>query len=209
MRVFIAASVLLALSACNWVVTKAPLFGATDQVGARHLRPGVWSSGSSSDCAFDERKPITEWPDCAGRGIISDGRWTTLDKKDGRWTRSVLRVLLTGGSPQILQTPPQRSSKGGEGSYAYYGLKAERLDRGGRITAFKMWPVLCSSPTTAPKTGDTTSAPATRPFPGMTMDASDSDCSTTSREALRQAADASQLWADTALTAHWVRDGDH
>ena len=51
-------------------------------------------------------------------------------------------------------------------------------------------------------------APVTHPFPGMTMDANDSDCTTTSREAVREAADASQLWSETTFAAHWVRDGD-
>jgi len=208
MRVFVAICAMLALSACNWVVTKAPLFGSADQAGAPQLRSGVWSAGSSSDCTFDERKPISDWPDCAGRVVIKDGRWMTLDKKDGRWTWTTQRVLLTGGAPQILQTPPDADGKSTDSGYSYYGVGAERRDRSGRITTFKMWPVLCGPPAPQAKAGDTGPAPVTHPFPGMTMDANDSDCTTTSREAVREAADASQLWSETTFAAHWVRDGD-
>jgi len=208
MRVFVAVSAALLLCGCNWVVTKAPLFGPADQAGAPHLRSGVWSAGSSSDCTFDERKPISEWPDCAGRLVIKDGRWMTLDKKDGRWIWTTQRVLLTGGAPQILQTPPDADGKSTDAGYSYYGVGAERRDRSGRIITFKMWPVLCGPPAPQAKAGDTGPAPVTHPFPGMTLDANDSDCTTTSRDAVREAADASQLWSEATFAAHWVRDGD-
>jgi len=208
MRVFVAVSAALMLFGCNWVVTKAPPFGAADAAGAAQLRPGVWSAGPSSDCVFDERRPITDWPDCAGRLVIRGGRWMTLDKKDGRWIWTTQRALLTGGSPQIMQTAPDAAGKGTDSGYSYYGLGAARRDRGGRITAFRMWPVLCGPPPPQAKAGDSGPPPATHPFPGLTMDAGDSDCTTASREAVRNAADASRLWADAALTAHWVRAGD-
>src|SRR5579863_3459360 len=142
MRVFVAVSAALVLFGCNWVVTKAPLFGRADEAGAPQLRSGVWSAGSSSECAFDERRPIADWPDCAGRLVIGDGGWTTPDRENGRWSWATPRVPLTGGTPQILQTPPDATGKGADGGYSYYGLGAKRRDRGGRITAFKIWPVL-------------------------------------------------------------------
>ena len=45
MRVFVAICAMLALSACNWVVTKAPLFGSADQAGAPQLRLGRLERG--------------------------------------------------------------------------------------------------------------------------------------------------------------------
>jgi hypothetical protein len=208
MRVFVAICATLALSACNWVVTKAPLFGPGDQAGAPHLRSGVWSAGSSSDCTFDERKPITAWPDCAGRMVIKDGRWMTLDKKGGRWTWTSLSVVLAGGAPQVLQVAPDADGKSPDAGYSYYGVAAAQRDRSGRITTFRTWPVLCAPPAPQAKAGDTGPPPVTHPFPGLTMDANDSDCTTASRDAVRQAADASQLWSETTFAAHWVRDGD-
>ncbi len=132
----------------------------------------------------------------------------TLDRKDGHWTWTTLPALLTGGTPQIVQTPPDATGKATDGGYSYYGFGAQRRDRAGRITAFKLWPVLCGPPPPTAKAGDNGAAPATHPFPGLTMDANDSDCTTASREAVRNAADASRLWADATLTAHWVRAGD-
>lgn len=206
MRVILAVIAALAVCACNWVVTKAPLFGPADAARAAKLRPGVWSAGASSDCKFDERAPITTWPDCAGRLVIRGDRWVTLDKKDGRWVWTNQPALLTGGTPQILQTPPNADAKTSDAGYSYYGLLGKTHDRSGRVTAFTVWPVLCGPP--APKAPGDEPSPPVHPFPGITMDLGDSDCTTTSREALRSAADASRLWADTALTAHWVRAGD-
>jgi hypothetical protein len=207
MRVFVAVSAALMLFGCNWVVTKAPLFGPADEAGAPQLRSGVWGASSSKDCAFDQRKPVADWPDCAGWLIVKNGRWMFAENKGRReWT--VARVVLTAGSPQILQTPPELAGKGADATYSYYGLSAASRDKRGRITAFRMWPVLCGPPAPPAKAGDPAPAPAVHPFPGMTVDVNDSDCTTASREAVRQAADASQLWADTSLTARWIRDGD-
>jgi hypothetical protein len=209
MRVLLVVCAMLALSACNWVVTKTPLFNAADAAGAPQLRAGVWAAGPSDNCAFDEAKPMTDWPDCAGRLVVANGRWVMLDRKNGRWTRTIERVVLTGGSPQILQTPPDASGSGADTGFGYYAIKSASRDRSGRVTAFRMWPVLCGPPPPQAKTGEAQPSGSTHPFPGLTMDAGDSDCTTDSREAVRQAADASQLWAaDTVLTAHWVRAGD-
>ena len=205
MRIVVAALAVLALSACNWVATKTPLFGPADEAGALQLRSGVWVAFASDNCTFDERRPTSDWPDCAGWLVIKNGRWMFAEKKNGRTALTAARVVLTSGSPQILQTPPEATGKGTEAAYSYYGLAATSRDKRGRITAFKLWPVLCGPPAGKDAAGQERPV---HPFPGMTMDAGDSDCSTGSRQAVRDAADASRLWADATPFAHWIRDGE-
>ncbi len=49
MRVFVAVSAALVLFGCNWVVTKAPLFGPAPVTGRQpHLRLGRLSAGHRS-----------------------------------------------------------------------------------------------------------------------------------------------------------------
>ena len=208
MRVFLAVSAALFLFACNWVVTKAPLFSTADGAHAPRLRNGVWAFPSPDGCVFDQRKPITVWPDCVDVLIVRDGSWMALDRKDAKTSWTATSVVLAAGQPRILQMSQDDSSGAGSApaGYTYYGLKPTRTDRQGRIIAYTAWPVLCGPP--APQTAETQKRSGTlSPFPGMTLDADDDDCTTGSRDAVRNAADASLMWPVAGFQPHWVRDG--
>ena len=56
----------LALSACNQVYSRAPLVSEAHEAGDPEFRPGLWLiSGYEDRCAFDIRRPLRDWPDCA------------------------------------------------------------------------------------------------------------------------------------------------
>jgi hypothetical protein len=208
MRVFLAVSAALLLFACNWVVTKAPLFSTADEAHAPRLRNGIWAFPSKDGCDFDAHKPITAWPECVDVLIVSGDRWISPDRAGGKKPSTVMNIILASGSPRILQYAQGESTDAGTAGagYGYYALKATKTDRQGRITAFVTWPVLCGPP--PPQTGETQKRSGTlHPFPGMTLDANDDDCTTNSQEDLRNAADASQLLSEQGPPVHWVRDG--
>jgi len=205
------------LSACNVVLTKEPLFTAADEAGAPPLRPGVWLM-QDPDCSVDETKPMTNWPDCAGGMIFKDGEAMGVSRKDGKtsWERQPL--VIAGGDPRIAQirihldmsSGGARNVSGENASfYGYAALKVLKAGPGGRITAFSYWPVLCGPPPPPQKPDakpDVAFQLGTRkPLPGMEMKKGEAVCTTTSVDALRGAAKASQAWAEKLMTAHWVR----
>jgi hypothetical protein len=134
--------------------------------------------------------------------------------------------VLASGDPRILQIQVDvtmgaeaHASTSGAGQastssssteihpYGYAALRPTRFDEKGRITAFTLWPVQCGPP---PKDGKGEELPLVthQLLPGMEMKPGDTDCSTSSVSALRDAAKASEAWADMPRQARWLRDGD-
>jgi hypothetical protein len=224
----IAASLVL-LSACNVVVTKTPLFAPKDAAGAPTLRPGVWLFFKEDGCQVDEHRPFTEWPDCVGGGLVSEGR--VRGHKSGAPPDQLedTPVVLAAGDPRIMQAQvdvdlsvnAEASASGGATAtasgqssahakpYGYAAVRPTKFDPEGRITAFTLWPVLCGPPPPKDKDGNDTAPATLKPLPGLMMKKGDAVCTTDSAGALRGAAKASEAWADKPLReSHWVRDAD-
>ena len=214
------------LSACNVVMTKDPLFTQADAAGAPSLRPGVWIFFKEPDCKVDESKPFTDWPDCAGGGVVSAG--SVKGHKSGTPADQLedTPVVLAAGDPRIFQARVDvdmsvnaDASASGDANvstsssashaqpYGYGGMRPTKLDPEGRIVAFTLWPVQCGPPPPKDKDGND-SAPATlHLLPGLEMKKGDAVCTTSSVAALRNAAKASEAWAPKPNSeSHWIRD---
>jgi hypothetical protein len=195
------------LCACNAVVTTTALFGPGDAAGAAGLREGVWTSGPDDKCRYNERLPANAWPDCASRLVIKDGQWLELKRNGGPWSWDSTTVLVTAGEPMIVQLYVPASSES-PATFDYAALQPIAHDAQGRVTAVTGWSVLCGPPPPDTPSGQTKRYGTLTPLTGLTMDASNDDCSTTSKDAIRAAAVASRQWDKSPTTIHWVRDGD-
>ena len=213
--ILIAAASLLALSSCNEVISQAPLFGRAEAATAPPIRSGVWRELSEARCAFDARKPVARWPACAQGFLIIDGTFAEYQVKGGHHALTpVGDVLLLGGTPMIVQFGPGsgdlRASAPSDTPYSYAGVRVTRSDDRGRIVAFSWWTVQCGPPPpedAKKPDGSPGRAGTLEPLPGLTMDKDGDNCTTTSPQAVRDAAAASETWASPTAFV-WVRDGD-
>ena len=200
-KVAAAALLALTLGGCNLVYSEKPLFGRADEAGAAALRPGLWAT-SDPKCPFDEGRPIQLWPTCASWTLVRPGQ--LLELKDNAWTST--DYVLAGGDPRVMQAP-FTVDKGS--AYLYGALKPLRLDAGGRVVAFRTWPVLCGPPPEQKPGADKPVAQqryvTEHPLPGLTI--KDNDCLAADQGAVRAAAKASESWESGPTEAHWIRDG--
>jgi len=225
----IAAAALGLLSACNVVMTEKPLFTQADAAGAPALKPGVWLFFEEPGCKVDESKPFTEWPDCAGGGLVGAAEIKGHKQDAPPGQLETAPYVLATGDPRVMQiqvdvdvsahadvsasgegvTANRSSSSSSSHSqpYGYAAIRPTKLDGQGRIVAFTLWPVQCGPPPPRDADGDDT-APATQKLlPGLTMKDGDPVCTTTSTAALRAAAKASEAWApQPPRDARWLRD---
>ncbi|NEX93451.1 hypothetical protein [Caulobacter sp. 17J65-9] len=210
----------LLLSACNLVTTEAPLFTAADAAPTPPLREGVWVGGKDKDCRFDEKRPVSSWPKCANwflaRGdtlshydadkkaweyaTLRNGRVSTFE--DGQWKEEG-GFLLVAGDPLIGQVGVEKPDQPKE--YLYLGLRPT-LDDQGRVIQMSAWFVQCGPPPPPAKDGEKPAFATQAPFAGMTM--VENNCTTSSQDALRAAARASEGLDTTIPAARWLRDGD-
>jgi len=204
MRILIAISLGVLVCACNVVTTQTPLFGAADEAGAPPLRSGVWTTAADPKCPFDERRPIATWPDCASRLVMKGDQWLELTREDGKWKWSSNAVVLAAGSPRVAQM-----AEGGETpSFSYAALAPTRFDAAGRVTEFTTWAVACGPPPPKAPSDQPQRSGTEHPLPGLVMDKDNDDCTTTSKDAVRNAAGASRQWSSGLDRVHWVRDGE-
>jgi hypothetical protein len=225
-RILIVLAGLAMLSACNVVMTKDPLFTQADAAGAPTLRPGVWMFFKQPDCKFDETKPFTQWPDCAGGGVVSAG--SVRAHKSGAPPDQLedTPIVLAAGDPRIFQarvdvdtsvqgdasasgdaTVSTSSSSSHAQPYGYGGMRPTKLDSDGRIIAFTLWPVQCGPPPPKDRDGNDTALATLKPLPGIEMKKGDPVCTTSSIPALRAAAKASEAWApQPSGESQWIRD---
>ena len=215
-----------ALCGCNVVMTKTPLFTQADAAGAPPLRPGVWSFFREPGCAVDERAPFTDWPDCAGGGLVTaDGDIAGHKSGSPGGQLEHAPIVLAAGDPRVLQiqvdmamSVSAEASGGGAAetssssaqtkAYGYAGVRPTKFDDQGRIVAFTLWPAQCGPPPPKNAKGEDVALATLKPLPGIEMQRSDVNCTTHSAAALRNAAKASEAWADELRRARWLRDGD-
>ena len=216
MRTILVLACLALLAGCNALATKDPLFSSADEAGAPKLKPGVWAMDVTSDekCRFDERRPLYGWPSCAnGFAVLPGGAVGGYETRDGKLVLAMTPYILAAGDPPIFE---MRDSASGQSAQPlldrYAGMRPTRLDDRGRAIAIRYWTVLCGPPppSDAKRPDGSQRYGALQPFPGLTMDASENDCTTDSRDAARAAAKASEALtpADNQIGAHWVRAGD-
>jgi hypothetical protein len=231
MRAALAVAAAMALSGCNMVITKKPMFTVADGVGAPPVRAGVWRTDKRG-CDFDENQAQDQWPLCsqARPSVGNSPFWQEV-----------------AGDPVLLQARlALPGEKEADAEYFYIALRPLKLDDAGRVIAMKSWPVRCGpppAPTSAAHHNLTASrqkpdsmtnaewadlqaklakleadseklqAQADRmkgtkqPLPGMKMDKeSGASCTPDSVASLRNAAKASEAWADEEAVSHWVRE---
>jgi len=208
---------LVLLSVCNILVTEKPLFTAADEAGAPALKPGVWLIFEEDGCKFDETKPIDEWPDCAGGGVIRPGEVIDHDQKAPKGVFEHSPFVFAAGAPRIAQMQMKEQATAGVGddqttekavSYAYGAVRPTKLDDQGRIVAATYWFVLCGPPAPKDKNGDDSDLATLKPFPGVKMKPGDATCTTDSKTVVHTAAVASEAFKKAPLNARWLRDGD-
>lgn len=209
----------LVLAACNLITTETPLFTAADAAPTPPLREGIWA-GVEKDCRYDESRPVASWPKCADWFLVRGDVVSHYDAEKDAWEHASFRngrlatfedgawneeggFLLVGGDPMIGQLGSEK--EGEPKAYFYMGLRP-RLDDAGRVIEMSLWPVLCGPPPPAPKEGEKPVYATQNPFPGLTM--VENNCTTSSQDALRAAARASEGLDATVPTARWLRDGD-
>ncbi|HEY1447333.1 MAG TPA: hypothetical protein VGF33_02250 [Caulobacteraceae bacterium] len=195
----------LLVAACNVVVTKTPLFSKSDEAGAPPLKPGLWRFRSDQDCKVDESKPLVDWPKCAGGVVFGDGVAGYYDRDSGTPVWATQSLVLAAGTPRVgqLQAKISGNVKIGVNPYVYAGIRATRSDGDGRILEISFWPVQCGPPPSG--AGMEVTA---KPLAGIEMSSGDPVCTTTSTDALRAAAKASEAWAPKRLTARWLRGSE-
>ena len=150
-----------ALSACNVVATKEPLFTQADASPLK-LHDGVWAP-EDDQCRFDETKPVDAWPDCAQPLLVRDGEFLTWQADSKTWRSDATgKILIVAGDPMILEA--RDTPENSEPVYVYAGF-TPRTDSQGRIVSIQAWPVLCGPPPPGPKAPRHPGRRPRRPFP--------------------------------------------
>ena len=217
MRAILIVIPLFQLTACNMVVTKAPMFAKADEVGAPRLRDGVWAGAPDSKCPYDPSSPIKTWPTCANGSVVGDDKLSGFNGEGDQRHWTSMAYVLAAGDPRVLQihltdlfgqTVPMADF------FAYADLHPTKFDAQGRITEFETWFVLCGPPPPSQAAssdgqgGQKVLTGTLHPLPGLTMDEAKNNCTPASQDAVRNAAAASKAWDTDHSSTHWVRDGD-
>jgi hypothetical protein len=199
-RCVLFAVLLLGLTACNRVITPTPLFTAADAAGAPVLRDGVWLMEEAADpdddeaCVVNTRRPVKRWPDCANWLLLREGE-VVMSNQGGKAGRGKeewvsMPLLVVGGEPALLQLG-QLDEDPARTEYSYMGFAPTRRDDAGRVVAFDYWMTLCGPPPPQGE-GQPSRYLTWELLPGLT--GAGDNCTTTSKDAVRQATAASQAW---------------
>lgn len=182
------------------VYSRHPLLAPAE--GGPRLKPGLWR-WDSGDCAFDEAKPSGSWPACVVPVVVRADEILTAASGD-----AVLRegYVFADGRPMILQVQLRLEPPPDPVEQQYFGVRPTLVD--GQVVAMERWPVTC---TPSPKGGAQTdnAAPTPRPslIKGLTV-GDDGRCLTGSRDQLRAAVIASEVWTADRQRLRWVRSAE-
>jgi hypothetical protein len=202
MRPLLTALAGLMLSACNVVMSEAPMFGAADAAKAPAFRDGAWVS-LTADSQAQWRDPKAPPPPCAEHGEVHGGRLVPPNDP----AQAV--IIAGGGDPLIVQVQfTQQEAATGETFriHIFGALKPTRFDDEGRIVEARRWLVLCGEP--PPGAGEDSLRREEHltlsPLPGLTIDKALGICRPDSAAALRNAARASQAWDLEKAVVRWI-----
>ena len=205
--VLAAVSLALALGACdNTVYSRLPLAGQRHEGGDPEFRPGLYLiSGFEDRCAFDIRKKLSLWPDCAvGVEFRRGEMWLVSNHQ--RLLAQTQRFI--GGEPVIVQShwstdvlkdpraPEPRNAETPFFGWTYTAVTATKTDPAGRIMEARLTAALCGPPAAAKASTD-------QPFAGLTP--SGTNCTAQDFDAVRNALALSAAISEPR-TIKWVRD---
>jgi len=188
-RLLLTALLLLALGACNMVISETPLFAQED---AANLAPrdGIWM-GDDPDCRFDPKLPESKWPSCA-MWIVARPQGELL-LQNGKGEGQPGRFVIAKGQPPVVQIFWRDEAKeDGKTFYVFFGLEPGSVQPDGKFVFAFSWDVMCGV--------KDSSSSEIQPYPGITP-----ECRPTSQDAVRSAALASRANAEMAMHWRWLR----
>lgn len=202
----------LLLTACNQVYSRQPLLEERHEGGDPEFRPGLWSlSGVNEACAFDIRRPLRDWPDCA---VGLEFRRGQLFLVSGHNRLEAQSQRLLDGDPILLQAhwktdvladaraPEPRDTDNPFYGWTYYAVTPTRMDGEGHIREAQVVQALCGPPPPAPA-GRLAPKVTDRPYPGLQV--LRDNCVAKDLEAVRRAL-ALSAGRGEPKTLKWVRD---
>ncbi len=200
------------LGACNQVYSRAPLLSEAHEAGDPEFRPGLWRiSGYEDRCAFDIRKRLRDWPDCAVGVEFRRGQMWLVS---GHQRVLAQAQRLTEGPPILLQArwtsaifsdprvPEPRDTDNPLFGWVYAAVTPGRLDDNGRMIEATMVQALCGPPPLAP-TGRPPRLASDHPFPGLTV--SGNNCVAKDLDTVKTVL-ALSAGLGAPQTMKWVRD---
>ena len=195
-------------SACIAVGSREPIFSSADAGDGPQPRPGLWAS-PDPDCAFDPSAPVDGWPSCANGTVV---RAHVIGPPND--PSHLMTYVLTSGDPRIVQMPWPAAGKKDAPKFSYVGVKPTKFDEDGRIVEARMWIVLCGEQAPPPKSLDggakkTTPPDDFKPLDGLDWHKGDDFCIADSKDAVRNAAKASEGWTGDPTTMRWIRDAEN
>lgn len=220
-----AALALVALSACNMVVSEKPWF---DAASGPQLKDGLWANFESPACKVEADTPLAKWPDCAKPMMIRGNTYsgpTAGDDPAGAAIRNdpaqwqAIEHVLVAGDPQIdqifIDLTAAPSDDGIDRSkaksfYLYLVVKPVATDSAGQITETLRWPVMCGPLPKNTKGKDGKPIFVTdRPFAGLVV--AEGVCTGQNLAALLNAAAQSEGIAQAAgfaiMSSRWISNG--
>jgi hypothetical protein len=226
----LAVATAMALSGCNMVMTDKPMFTAADGASAPALHPGVWRI-EKRGCDFDESQPQDQWPLCS-RAQASVGKSPFWQEVAGDPVLLQTPFALPGGKESdtkyfYVAVRPLKLDAAGR----VVAMKSWPVRCGPpppQVSPIRPAPAAAKKPDSMTNAewadlqaklakleadSERLQAQANRmagtknPLPGMKMDGdSGASCTPDSVASLRNAAKASEAWADDDAVSHWVRE---